>query len=165
MFEEDLMIGKEAELDFAWILLKRGKWTISNIELPEWKFEDYDMMVTYPSWDISFEVKKDNIRPRSREIWIEFQDGWRPSGISASKADFYVYNLGWEYWSTPRSRLLNLLLTTENKRLCQWGDSWEVKLWVIPENEFYSIAKKIDEPTRETNTANSNTSNTSSSPN
>lgn len=143
MFGEDLEKWKKAELDFAWILLKRGKWNVTNIALPEWKFEDYDMKVSYSYWDVSFEVKKDDIRPTSKEIWIEFADGDKPTWISVSKADYYVYNLGWDFWSTPRGKLLNLLFTTDKKRICKWWDSWEVLLWVIPEEEFYSIAKKI----------------------
>ena len=141
MFEEDLKKWKKAEHEFAALLLRM--WVIIWWEEPQWKFSDYDMKLKTVGGEYTVEVKRDERRPSTKKIWIEFADGNKPSWISVSKADYYVYNLGEDFWSASRSKLLSLLFTTTNKELCKWWDSWEVLLWVIPEEEFYSIAKKV----------------------
>lgn len=159
IWEEDLRKGKEAERDFAAILIRRG--FVKSYDVPEWNFPDYDLRITTASGlEFTYEVKVDGIRPTSREIWIEYEKKWKPTWIAVSKADFYVYKLGNDYWCCPRGKLVRLLMETKNKRLCQWGDDGTVKLWVIPENDFYSIASKVDEPIKNihTNSTNMNSS-------
>jgi hypothetical protein len=141
IWEEDFKTGKKAEHEFAALLIM--KWVISWWREPKWKFSYWDMELETPKWDITVEVKNDNLRPSTGCIWIEYECKWVPSWIAISKADYYVYKLGNDFWMAQRSKLINLLLTSTTKKDCQWGDDWTAKLWVIPESEFYSIAKKV----------------------
>lgn len=139
--EEDLKLWKKAEHEFASILIMGGK--VTWWEEPEWKFSDYDMKLKSEKWDFTVEVKNDNIRPTTKRVWIEYECKGVPSWIAVSKADYYVYKLWDDFRMTPRSKLINLLFTSKTKQERQWGDDWTAKLWIIPEWEFYSIAKKI----------------------
>lgn len=139
--EEDLKEWKKAEHEFASLLIM--KWKITWWEEPQWKFSDWDMKLKSEAGEFTVEVKTDNIRPTTKWVWIEYECKGKPSWIAISKADYYVYKLWNDFWMTPRGELINLLLNSETKEKRQWGDDWTAKLWVIPEEEFYSIAKKI----------------------
>ncbi len=158
-WKESYELGRQAELEFLAKLVL--SWKVLEFRQPEWKFEDYDMEVKFKGCgEKFFEIKLDRLWINSHKVWIEYEKKWKPTGICVTKADYVVYKLGEDFWCANRSKLINLILNSTNKIDCQWWDDGTVKLWVIPENEFYSIARKIDEPTRETNTSSSNSTNT-----
>lgn len=141
-FNEDLKIGKKAENEFASILVKTGM--VASLEIPQWKFKDYDVRIkTVWGKEITYEVKYDGIYPTSKCVWIEYECKGVPSGIMTSKSDYYVYKLGSDFFFAEKSKLLELLMLSTTKKACQWGDDGTSKLRVIPEQEFYTVAKKI----------------------
>lgn len=140
-WEEDFKIGKKAEHELAAMLIM--KWNITWWEEPEWKFSDYDMKLKTAKWEFTVEVKNDNIWPTTKRVWIEYECKGRPSWIATSKADYYVFKLWDDFWMTSRGNLINLVIESKTKEKRQWWDDWTAKLWIIPEEELYSIAQKI----------------------
>ena len=142
IWEEDLTVGKKAELEFMCILSQSP--VVKSIERPQGKFKDYDIKTHRTDWsEITYEVKVDNIYPTSKWVWIEYECKWVPSGIMTSKADYYVYKLDANFYIAPKWKLLELLMLSETKQQRQGWDDWTAKLWIIPEWEFLSVAKKV----------------------
>lgn len=141
-FKQDLKMWKRAELEFM-EQLSYSK-DVVNIERPQWLFPDYDVKIKLKDWrEITYEVKRDWIYPTSKCLWIEYECKGLPSGILASKADYYVYKLGSDFYFAKKADLLELVIKSTTKKDCQWGDDGTAKLWVIPEEEFYTIATKL----------------------
>ena len=141
-FKEDLKMWKWAELEFMELL--SYSWQVASIEWPQGKFPDYDIKAKMKSWaETTYEVKRDWIYPTSKCIWIEYECKGVPSGIMTSKADYYVYKLWLDFYFAKKGDLLELLMKSTTKVERQWGDDGTSKLRVIPEQEFYTVAKKI----------------------
>lgn len=142
IWEEDLKIWKQAELEFMAKLASSEK--VVNISWPQWKFRDYDILATLRDWkDVTYEVKTDGIYPTSKCVGIEYECKGNPSWILTSKADYYVYKLGSDFYFVEKWKLLELLMLSETKKMCQGWDDGTAKLWVIPEEEFYTVARKM----------------------
>jgi len=141
MFSEDLIEWKKAEREFASKLVLT--WRVYSMELPQGKFSDYDLKVKTNLGESTYEVKVDGIYPTTKKIWFEFECSGKPSWVFVSKADYIVYKLWDEFYYTERPRLLNLLAASKDKEFVQWGDNGTAKLWIIPEEEFYTIARKL----------------------
>jgi len=140
--EEDLKKGKLVELEFIYRLSETDKYT--NIERPQWKFPDYDVKARSKDGTAStYELKYDGIYPTSKCVWIEYECHWQPSGVAISKADYFVYKLWDHFYCAKRGKLLELLMASTTKVACQWWDDGTAKLWVIPEEEFYTVAIKL----------------------
>ena len=141
-FNQDLKMWKWAELEFMELL--SYSWQVASIEWPQGKFPDYDVKAKMKSGnEITYEVKRDWIYPNTKCLWIEYECKWVPSGILTSKADYYVYKLWNDFYFAKKWDLLELLMKSTDKKECQWGDDGTAKLWVIHEDEFYTIAKKL----------------------
>lgn len=141
-FKQDLKMWKRAELEFMELL--SYSWQVASIEWPQGKFPDYDVKAKMKDWgEFTYEVKRDGIYPNTKCLWIEYECKWVPSGILTSKADYYVYKLWTDFYFAKKWDLLELLIKSTDKKECQWGDDGTAKLRVIPEEEFYTIAKKI----------------------
>ena len=141
--KEDLRKWKQAELEFMDLLSQSKK--VATIEWPQWNFPDYDIKTKLHGWtEYTYEVKRDGIYPTSRRVGIEYERKWCPSGILTSKADFYVYKLGEDFYFARKGSLLELLMLSTTKRFCQWWDDGTVKLRIIPEEEFYKVATKYE---------------------
>lgn len=141
-FKQDLKMWKRAELEFMELLSASKE--VANIERPQGMFPDYDIKVKLKDWrETTYEVKRDGIYPTSKCLWIEYECKGMPSWILASKADYYVYKLWNDFYFAKKSDLLELVIKSTEKKECQWWDDGTSKLWVIPETEFYKVAKKI----------------------
>ena len=141
-FKHDLKMWKRAELEFMEIMSENKK--VKNIERPQWVFPDWDVKTIMQSWtEFTWEVKRDWRYPSTKCLGIEYENKGVPSGILTSKADFYVYKLGEKFYYCKRSDLLRLLFKTEDKWDKMWWDDWTSRLYIIPENIFYTIAQEI----------------------
>lgn len=139
--EEDIEIGKKAEWEVAYILLRRGR--VINIHMPPGNFPYYDIQVTTEKNEQTYEVKVDRLWIKSTEVGIEYEKKWKPTGIAITKADYMVYKLGNSYWCANRPKLVSLLMKSQTKRDCVGWDDGTTRLWVIPEKDFYSVAYKL----------------------
>ncbi len=141
-FKHDLKMWKWAELEFMDLL--SYKKNVKSIERPQGKFPDYDVKSTNQNWtEFTWEVKWDWWYPSTKCLWIEYENKWVPSGILTSKADFYVFKLGAKFFYCKRAELLRLLFNTPDKWDKIGGDDWTSRLYIIPENLFYTIATEV----------------------
>lgn len=77
--------GKVAELKVAELFL------YDKIEYAPTKCAEYDIMMTMNDIDVFFEVKRDRLMDTTGNICIEYESNGKPSGITVSIADYWVY--------------------------------------------------------------------------
>lgn len=128
MFIDDLAIGEACQVEFTKVLLDTEK--IIKIEFAQWKFKYRDIKITTPEWEKTYEIKKDLKAPETGNYVIETRCSWKPSGIYASKADYIVYNVKWEWRIAERGELILRLIDVE-KRTTKWGDWFRAEMYVL----------------------------------
>lgn len=63
------------------------------------KYEDsyrYDILVSINEKNYKFEVKEDFMCWKTGNIALEYESRGKPSGISTTESDFYVYKINWD---------------------------------------------------------------------
>ena len=92
-WEEDLKKGEEIEYKLLEYLQKK----YPKAYKMEGNFKDFDIEV--PEKDIKIEVKRDIGSQESGNFFIEYECNYKPSGISTSKANYWViYDEGSYTW-------------------------------------------------------------------
>jgi hypothetical protein len=97
-FSGDLEFGREAER-FALSLYDYDDFELApNKAFPYWDFN-----LTTANKKVYYEVKKDRVTKRTGNIAIEFECRNKPSGISITTADYYLYFIEGEqrYYEIP----------------------------------------------------------------
>lgn len=105
-FKKDLIKGERGE-DFIIIFMEKLGFQFIN------KCNDnrYDVMMGYNGCSYTYEIKTDSYPRDTGNIAIEVESRGKPSGISVTKADFFVTyfpNIG-EIWNIKSSNLLKLI--------------------------------------------------------
>jgi len=126
-FEFDLKIGEKYEEEFM-------QWAVSNnltIEKMPGLFSEYDFKVTDPETkeSLTVELKADRQAIRTNRMALELKKWvggvYKPSGLSASKADTYVFKivgtLG--FYSIPTAKLRELVEKKTNYMALFTGDN------------------------------------------
>ena len=140
-FTTDLMLWENAQIEFAKLLLSSKEKRIVSIEFAQWKFKDRDIKV---NWEETYEIKFDTKAPDTGNFVIETRCSWIASGIYASKADYIVYNVKWEWRIQERGELILRLIDTE-KRLTKWWDWFRAEMYVISCEELPNLFTKIND--------------------
>ena len=85
------------------------------------------------------ECKTDKLCQRTGNVFIEFEDAGKPSGISITKANFYAFCL----FKPERNRQIWVLIpTTILKKLMKkypiknGGDNWEARGHIVPKEDL-----------------------------
>jgi len=134
-FKKDLFMGSSFE--------KECQKYFNNIEFsPFTKFCKYDFI----SEDVKYEVKADRMSFKSGNLCIEIECNNKPSGLSTTEADFYIYfvikpNDDYNIYKIP----VNILKESiKNKRCIFGGDFKRSKLVLVKLLDFeqYLIDKK-----------------------
>jgi hypothetical protein len=88
-FRKDHKIARKTERQIADYLVAKGYEFID-----ECNNADYDIRMRTPSGDvITIEIKEDFSCQRTGNVGLEYHCRGKPSGISVSKADFYLYKV------------------------------------------------------------------------
>ena len=96
-FYEDLKDGKETENNVLAIIKKK----YPKSYIIEGYFKDYDIYV--PEKNMGIEVKKDVKSQETGNLVIEVEFNGKPSALSVTKADYWVFYDGDNYiWITPK---------------------------------------------------------------
>lgn len=66
----------------------------------------YNGNISRDAFHLTFEVKEDQKCAQTKNVGVEFMCCKKPSGISTSEADFYIYHVHTGYESTDRKTLL-----------------------------------------------------------
>ena len=85
------------------------------------------------------ECKTDKLCQRTGNVFVEFEDAGKPSGISITKANFYAFCL----FKPERNRQIWVLIPTQIlKKLMKkypiknGGDNWEARGHIIPKEDL-----------------------------
>ena len=135
-FKDDLNIGQKYEE----IILKRAKNNFPLAYIQKGKFKYWDIYI--PEVNIALEVKYDLRNQTSGNIAIECECNDKPSGITTTKADF------WVLFDKPDGK--DIWFLTEDIRKCIYinnlhpstiqgpGDPYEKKVYLIKKKMLYT---------------------------
>jgi len=88
-FRQDLQVSKETEKEVADILAR-----LYSAKIKEFRTDNkYDILAEIEGSDVKFEVKEDFMCVDTGNVAVEYECRGKPSGISTSDADFYIYKL------------------------------------------------------------------------
>ena len=141
-FTNDLKIWEDAQIEFAKVLLSTRK--ITKLEFAQWRFKDWDIKISVPTWEETYEIKFDTMAKDTGNFVIETRCSGIASGIYRSKADYIVYNIKWEWRIQERWELILRLIDTE-KRITKWGDWHRAEMYVISCEELPNLFTKIND--------------------
>lgn len=140
-FVSDLALGQRAEREFAKVLLDTEN--VISLEFSTGKFKYRDIKINTPEWEKTYEIKFDTKAPETGNYVIETRMSWNASGIYASKADYIVYNVKWEWRVQERGELILRLLDVE-KRLTKWGDWFRAEMYVLKCETLPILFNKVE---------------------
>ena len=83
--QSDLKLGEEYQQKYLDLI------EYDTAEMAQGCFKPYDIKVTHEGCDLFFEVKCDRISHRTGNMVIEHKCSGKPSGISTTTADYWVY--------------------------------------------------------------------------
>jgi hypothetical protein len=112
------------------------------------KNNDYDIKVSVPSSKVTYEVKTDLLVNETGNVAVEMEKTIagekKKSGLSVSKADFYVYKLIRDaYFYVIATDDLRKFIAENSFREEVGGDRDDYKVVLIPKEEFCKQCVKI----------------------
>lgn len=140
-FYDSLNIGEKAQKDFAKILLDTEN--VVKLEFAQGKFPDWDIKITTPKWEKTYEVKIDTISRNTGSFCVEHKYKGKASWIFASKADYVAYNIADEWWLAERSELVLRLPETERERELNWWDGNYSSLRIFSWDKLPDLFTKV----------------------
>ncbi len=137
-FYESLESGKETEN--AVLSLIKEKYPKSYII--DGYFKDYDIYV--PEKDMGIEVKKDVKSQETGNLVVEIEFGGKPSALSTTKADYWVFYDGESYiWITPNKLKAVVTNLGTISKFTGKGDTKSKKAYLMPKNIIIKFASAI----------------------
>lgn len=153
--KKDLVSGKVAEDRLVEILEGLG-----------WQTERNDHKDTRSYWDIlarnplssiipncqcTFEVKNDVYALRSGNIAVEYFNpkSNKASGLTVSKADFWVYMVGEELWTVPTMSLRQFVEKEKPFRLVSAAGDKNADIILYKKDHLFSVFTRIDQDHKE----------------
>lgn len=123
IFKTDLLTGEIGENAIAETLANHFKWQYMSHS--EKGSKEYDLLFHKVDWqnliiqDITVECKTDEYTKDTGNMFIEFECGGKPSGITATKADIWAnyFLINGEVWTIRRIDLIHLLNTNNFPRV------------------------------------------------
>ena len=113
-------------------------------------FNEWDVKVSKGNYVCKYEVKADRWANKTGNIFIEYENNNRPSGISTTQADIYAYFVvknsnDADCYLIPVKFIRTLIESGDYKKITQCGDGMRVKGFLMPLNRFVSFltGKKI----------------------
>ena len=127
-FESQLAIGLQEEKEFLKLLKHRYPYTVKI----EGSFKEFDFYL--PDINSSVELKTDKKSNYTGNFVVETYHYGKPSGITTTTADFWVFWDGKEYcWITP-DQIKNLILIEgiDQVRFVGNGDTVQKRAYLVP---------------------------------
>ena len=140
-FKNDLKIGKSVEEK----ILNKIKKKYPKAYIIDGYFKDYDIYV--PEKNMGIEVKKDVKSQETGNLVIEVELNGKPSALSTTKADYWVFYDGDNYiWITP-TMLKDLTESCGNVvEFIGKGDTKSKKAYLMPKSLVKRLATLITKP-------------------
>ena len=140
-FYKDLESGKEIENSVLSIIKKK----YPKSYIIDGYFKDYDIYV--PEKDIGVEVKRDEISKYTGNLVVEIEFDGKPSALSTTKADYWVfYDGGCYIWITTSK--LNYVVSNFGiiRKFIGKGDTKYKKAYLMKKDIIKSYADKVTKP-------------------
>lgn len=109
-FDKDLKDGLQAEEEVKTLLKKHFNVGDSDIETLDTK--EYDIKIV--SKNLTFEVKNDLMAETTGNIAIEYKSRAKASGISVTKADYWIYKFAGVFYMIETNRLKEEVFEKKN---------------------------------------------------
>jgi hypothetical protein len=131
-FKRDINVGEKGEIHIGRFLRKKG--LVFDHKLFN---GDYDMAFRFNNNLYTYEVKTDVYKKNTGNMVIEFESRGKPSGITTTKADYFVYFFPYlnEIWNIKTDELRKLISDNELK-IKHGGDRNLTKMYILPKNKF-----------------------------
>jgi len=93
---------------------------------------EYDIIMSKDNIEIKIEVKSDRMAKKTGNIFIEYESNKKPSGISATKSDIYVYYIinddkDYNAYIIPTIELKEMIEQKKYFKKISGGDGWRSK--------------------------------------
>lgn len=141
-FVTDLKLGKKYEN----ISLEYLEYD-DIIQPPEKKFKKYDFGIIINKKKLYFESKCDRLAHETGNLAIEFECNHEPSGITTTKAHFYMYHIigDNECYKIPTKTIRRMIKNEEYDREVSGGDGWRSRMYLMKVKNFKKFkVKKIN---------------------
>ncbi len=108
---------------------------------------DYDLKATIGSRSLTFEVKNDVKCALTKNIAIEYFNSKKnePSGITATKADFWVHKFDKKLWIVKTSKLKEFIGKQQPKRVVLGGGDDNADLYLYDKAKFENICQAFED--------------------
>lgn len=130
-FQKDLETGHYYEersllyLDYDTVEHKKGY------------FKEYDLEIVKDGKTITIEVKSDKQASRTGNLAIEYECNNKPSGITSSTADFWIYFIVFEdHEEVYKVSLEKLKKIAKKCRKVSGGDNMLSRMYLVPKNKL-----------------------------
>lgn len=126
-FVKDLNIGQKYEK----IALEHIKY--DSYEISKGNFKEYDILTYLNGKQITYEVKSDRLAYKSGNICIEYECSNKPSGITTTTSDYYIYFVieqnKYTCYKIPTIKLKELI---KGCRSVKGGDRYKARMYLLP---------------------------------
>ena len=140
-FYADLEVGKQTENAILFIIKKK----YPKAYIIEGYFKDYDIYI--PEKNIGVEVKRDEKSKYTGNLVIEVEFNGKPSALSTTKADYWVFYDGYDYiWITPKMLKDITYFCGNIVEFIGKGDTKPKKAYLMPKSIIKASALLITTP-------------------
>jgi len=138
-FTEDLAFGKNYEK------LATEYFESDIVEhAPNKRFKPYDFKVFENNKWIKVEVKSDRMTKETGNICIEFKCSNKPSGITTTESDYYIYFVvGTDDVYKIQTEDIRAIIKNNKFRTCKGGDFGRSEFYLIPRKYFEEYLVKV----------------------
>lgn len=121
-----------------------------SVEHMEGYFKEYDFIITKDNKEYKIEVKSDKQSQHTGNMVIEYECSGKPSGISSTTADFWIYFVVYtdENWKPIKHKVYKIPIEdlkelVNDCRKVRGGDGYRSRMYLLPikECEKYRVRK------------------------
>lgn len=114
-------------------------------EIAQGNFKPWDIRIQNKEELITFEVKADRQSRRTGNVVIEFECNKKPSGITSSTADYWIYFIigSHQYYMIPREALLDMIKENKYQRIVKGGDGYRSNMYLFRMTDFMDYLELI----------------------
>ena len=139
-FVKDLEFGNNYEI-ISLEYIDRG-------EIMKGNFKPYDIIDRI---GLKYEVKADKLAYKYGNICIEYQCSNKPSGITTTESDYYMYFIvnpdsSYQLYKIPTNVIRRYILEKKYKRETKGGDGWRARMYLFDKNVFCDYIINNDSP-------------------
>jgi hypothetical protein len=138
-----MRIGDEAEQEVIDYLTLLGFNATKNDDKQTRLY--YDVIASYEAWKITLEVKNDVMARKTGNIALEYYNSKsnKASGITATKANWWVHKVNGELWTVQVPVLINFTKNVSPVRIVNGGGDNNADIMLYKIESFTDIAKPL----------------------